>query len=575
METKTAKRIPYGNTNFESIRTENYVYIDKTRYIALLEQEDSKNLFFTRPRKFGKSLFFSMLSSYYDINQADKFEQLFGDLYIGKYPTPKHNTYLVLKFNFSGLNTTNEDIFAASLSGKIQDNIRGFLFRYRNIFPEKDLYKQIDIEQPGVGSLRKAFNAAEAADKKLFVIIDEYDHFANDLIAQGTAAGDDAYRHVVRANGIIRDFYETLKEGSETVIDRILLTGITPIMLDDITSGFNIANNLSLKKRCNEMLGFTQEEVSVLMRETGVDPGAIPLNLELLYNGYLFHADGEHKVYNPTMMLYLLDCISAYGAIENIIDENLKTDYGRLQRLVLHEKNRAQLLQIAENNGIGSDVIQRFPIDKLHDNEYFISLLFYLGLLTISRDKDGVPCLKIPNYSIRTIYWDYILRITKDCNEEVMIDSQQQWEAIKRLAVKGEPQPYLDYVSQKILSRLSNRDLENFDEKYIKIVLMCGLLQSNMYLPITEMEVEHGYMDIYLQRISHLVNIPFEWVWKIKYVKVGDAKGKESTELKSKREDARAKLQKYRSSHLFAGRSDVRFLSVIFIGKDKYEVEEV
>ena len=576
METKTPKRIPYGNANFEKIRTENYVYIDKTQYIELLERENNDSLFLTRPRKFGKSLFFSMLSNYYDINQADKFDRLFGDLYIGKHPTPKHNTCMVLNLDFSGLNTASEEAFAVSLSRKMQDNIRGFLNRYKHLFPEGDIYsKQIDIEQPGVWSLQKAFNAAEDAGKKLFIIIDEYDHFANDLIAQGTPTGDDVYRHIVRANGIIRDFYETLKEGNKTVIDRIFLTGITPIMLDDITSGFNIANNLSLKKKYNEMLGFTQEEVGMLMRETGVDPGRITVNIELLYNGYLFHADGEHRVYNPTMMLYLLDCISSDGAIENIIDDNLKTDYGRLQRLVRHEANRSQLIRIAEDNGIGSDVIHRFSIDKMQDNEYFISLLFYLGLLTVDRDREGAPYLKIPNYSIRTIYWDYILRITEDCNSEVAINYQQQWEAVKMLAVRNNPRPYLDYVSQKILSRLSNRDLENFDEKYIKIVLLCGLFRSNMYLPVTEMEVEHGYIDIYLQRTSRLPNIPCEWVWEIKYVKAGDARSRKSAVLKAKREESRAQLQKYRSSHLFAGRTDVRFLSVIFIGKDRYEMEEM
>jgi hypothetical protein len=346
-------------------------------------------------------------------------------------------------------------------------------------------------------------------------------------------------------------------------------------MLDDITSGFNIANNLSLKKKYNEMLGFTQEEVRTLMLETGIDLGKLNVNIEWLYNGYLFHADGEHKVYNPTMILYLLDCISAYGAIESMIDENLKIDYGRLQRLVQHEKNRAQLIQIAEDNGIGSDVIPRFSIDKLQDNEYFISLLFYLGLLTIDKKKGGITYLKIPNYSIRTIFWDYIVQMTKDCNKDVDIDYHQQLKAVDVLACEGNPQPYLDYISQKILSRLSNRDLEKFDEKYIKIVLMCGLFQSKTYLPITEVEVEHGYMDIYMQRCHPPSETPYEWVWEVKYVKKGDAEHKKSDVLQAKREDARTQLQKYRASHLFAGRSDVRFLSVIFIGKDKYEMEEM
>ncbi|MDR0603012.1 MAG: ATP-binding protein, partial [Bacteroidales bacterium] len=514
--------------------------------------------------------------NYYDINQADKFEQLFGDLYIGKHPTPKHNTYLVLNLDFSGLDTTSEDAFAVSLSGKIQDNIRDFLNSYKHLFPEGDIYnKQIDIEQPGVASLRKAFSAAKSIGKKMFIIIDEYDHFANDMIAQGTFAGDNLYKHTVRANGIIRDFYETLKEGNKTVIDRVILTGITPIMLDDITSGFNIADNLTLKKRYNEMLGFTQEEVNTLMKETGIDPNMINVNIELLYNGYLFHPEGKYRVYNPTMMLYLLNSISKDETIENIIDDNLKMDYGRLQLLVQHEKNRAQLIQIAEDNAIGSEIIHRFPIDKLHDNKYFVSLLFYLGLLTINKREEGLLQLKIPNHSIRTIFWEYIEEITKESNVAVSIDMEEQRRALHALAYKGDPYPFIDCISKNIFSRLSNRDLRNFNEKYIKIMILNGLFQSNMYLPITEIEVEHGYVDIYMQRHFNLPDIPYEWVWEVKYVKKEDAKSKKNAVLKKTREKSYTQLQKYRNSYFFAGRTDVRYLSVIFIGKDKYEIEEI
>jgi hypothetical protein len=383
------KRLPYGNSNFEKVRTENYVYIDKTRFIELLEMENNANLFFTRPRKFGKSLFFSMLSHYYDINQASMFETLFGDLYIGKHPTPKHNTYLVLNLDFSGLDTGGEEYFRSSLSLKVQDTVRDFLYSYKDIFPETDFYKQIDAEQPGIASLRKAFNAAKSAGRKIFIIIDEYDHFANDLIAQGTSDGDDFYRHMVRANGVVRDFYETLKEGSKTVVDRILLTGITPIMLDEMTSGFNISNNLSLKKKYSEMLGFTQDEVNTLMKEAGIEPEMIGVDLELMYNGYLFHPYGEHRVYNPSMMLYLFDFIVNDEPVRNIIDENLKTDYGRLRRLIQNGSNCEQLIRIAQDNGILSEIIPKFPIDQMQDSEHFASLLFYLGLLTIDRFENG------------------------------------------------------------------------------------------------------------------------------------------------------------------------------------------
>jgi hypothetical protein len=319
------KRLPYGSSNFEKVRTENYVYIDKTRFIELLENENNTNLFFTRPRKFGKSLFFSMLSHYYDVKQADMFERLFGDLYIGKHPTPKHNSYMVLNLDFSGLDTSDEKSFNTSLSFKMQEYIRGFLTHYKDFLPQGNTYNErITAEQPGVKALLIAFNIAQSLHKKLYIIIDEYDHFANDLIAQGTYAGNRIYHNTVHANGIIRDFYETLKEGGKTVVDRILLTGVTPITLDDMTSGFNISNNLSLNPKYNEMMGFTTEEVHLLMQETGVDPDMICVDMEYYYNGYLFHPRGKNKVYNPSMMLYLFDQVLQFGdETEHVIDENL------------------------------------------------------------------------------------------------------------------------------------------------------------------------------------------------------------------------------------------------------------
>jgi hypothetical protein len=575
MEAKKYKRLPYGNSNFESVIIDNYAYVDKTYFIQLLEQENNKYLFFTRPRKFGKSLFFSMLSHYYDINGADKFNTLFGDLYIGKNPTPKHSSMVVLKFNFSGLNTNSEEDFKLSFSGKIRQAVLTCLENHAGYIPNMAAYiQECKTKQSLTDNLNTAFRAATSIDRKVFVVIDEYDHFANDLIALDSVAGDDTYRKIIRANGLVRDFYETLKEGSESAIDRIILTGITPIMLDDLTSGFNIANNISLKDKYNEMLGFTQDEVQWLMEETGVDKSLIDVDMEFLYNGYRFHANGKHRVYNPSMILYYFDQVTTNeNNPEYIIDENLKMDYGRLRRLVSDEQNSATLLSIAQDNSILSDIILKFSIDELHENNSFVSLLFYMGLLTIDREEEGSLLLKIPNYSIRTVYWEYIMRLTQDRNENVLINFDVLKAAIRDLAFRGNATPFIDYISQSIFSCLSNRDLKRFSEKYVKIILLGGLLQSKLYLPITEMEVSKGYIDIWLKRSHLFPEIPYEWVWELKYVKKEDEANE--TVLQAKREEARVQLEKYRDSYLFKGRTDVRYLSILFIGKDKYEIIEM
>jgi hypothetical protein len=311
-----------------------------------------------------------------------------------------------MKFNFSGMNTACEEDFRISFSKTVQGSVRLFLELYRKVFPDAgDFIQKLDEEKPGIHSIRNAVDIAELTGVKIFVIIDEYDHFANDLIATGKQLGDDVYRRMVQANGLVRDFYETLKIGTSNAIERIFITGISPVMLDDLTSGFNISDNLTLDSRYNEMMGFTQQEVDVLMQETGINPAFINVDMEMYYDGYLFDIHGEHRVYNPSMVLYFFNQILKFRRPpENIVDDNLKTDYNRLRRLVQDEQNRATLTEIVQNNGIASNIISKFSIDRLEDSNYFISLLFYMGLLTVDKFEEGSLYLKIPNYSIRTVF---------------------------------------------------------------------------------------------------------------------------------------------------------------------------
>ncbi|MDR1341951.1 MAG: AAA family ATPase, partial [Prevotellaceae bacterium] len=347
MDTQKFKRLPYGSSNFEKIITENYAYVDKTRFIEQLEKETNPYQFFIRPRKFGKSLFYSLLSHYYDANRADSFERLFGELYIGQHPTPKRSSYLIMQFNFSGIDTSKEEGFMVSFNRNIQLSVVMFIRYYRNFFKNADtLVQQIYDGNQGISAVQIACNEAALAGKKIFVLIDEYDHFANDLIAMGKYSGSEFYRAVVRANGVVRDFYETLKISTSGALGRIFITGISPVMLNDLTSGFNIANNLTLEPAYNEMMGFTQEEVNDLMVKTGVDTALVRVDMEMYYNGYLFNRNGGNKVYNPSMILYFFDQLLRNGASEDIIDSNMKTDYGRLQQLVQNGMNRQRLLEI-------------------------------------------------------------------------------------------------------------------------------------------------------------------------------------------------------------------------------------
>jgi hypothetical protein len=259
----------------------------------------------------------------------------------------------------------------------VQIAVQAFLERYRNTINNADKF----IEQAsslGIGAMDIAYRAAANTDIPIFAIIDEYDHFANNLIAMG-----EKYVGEVKSGGIVRSFYENLKAGTSSVVKRIFITGITPMILNDLTSGFNMAADYSLLPKYNEMMGFTREEVELLMREIGVDENLIKIDMEAYYNGYMFNSKAQNKVYNSQMILYLLNQVLQLGEQPaQIIDSNLQTDYARLRRLAENESNRKKLLEITRDGGTACNIIEKFSLEKLDCEEYFTSLPFYLGMLT-------------------------------------------------------------------------------------------------------------------------------------------------------------------------------------------------
>jgi hypothetical protein len=573
METKKYKQLPYGNSDFKSIITENYAYVDKTMYIEMLENENNKNLFFIRPRKFGKSLFFTTLAYYYDMNEAENFEKLFGDLYIGKHPTPEKNSYAMLKFDFSGLNTSSEEGFRIAFNNAVQTSVRNFFNEYSHIFSQAALYsREINEEKLGIMALDKVFSAAKQDRVKIYFIIDEYDHFANDLIAMGNRFGKDFYKAMVSANGLVRNFYERIKASTKFIPSRTFITGISPVMLDDLTSGYNIATNLTLIPKYNEMMGFTQKEVEWLMHETGVDPACINVDMEAYYNGYLFHKDGANRVYNPAMVLYFFSqIIDFHKPPEYIIDQNLKTDYGRLQKLIQNDNNRETLVRIMKKEGIDTEILQKFSMDMLSSDTYFVSLLFYMGLLTIKEPVWNKVRLVIPNYSIRTLYWEYLVMMTDQTSPDMTINASRLDEAIQALAVEGDVERFIAYVSENAFSKLSDHDLQHFDEKYIQIMLLTYLFLSKIYVPMSEYEAVPGRADIYLQRSPSLPQVKWEWVFELKYCKTGANEAK----IAEKRDEGMKQIREYLTSERLKGHTDLKAAVIVFIGKNKYRITEI
>lgn len=560
-------KLPYGLSNFKALRNEDYFYVDKTAYLEKLENMSSKYLFFIRPRRFGKSLFLSTLAHYYDLNLEEEFIKLFGDLYIGKNPTTARNSYLLLELDFSGLNTENKAELEKSFCARITNLITGFMHKYNRFFSnlnilEDRMRSMTDASQV----LDSLIEEVKKTDQKIYLIIDEYDHFANDIIAMGDGA---FYKEIVRAAGLVRDFYETVKIGTKSVIDRIFITGISPIMLDDLTSGFNIATNITMDEAMNEMLGFTEKELVELIAQLKINREEIKTGLNEYYNGYLFTIDGPERVYNPDMILYYFDHLLRTGKQpRQLMDENVKTDYGRLNRLVANLENRAIFEEIIKDEGITSEIITKFSFDRMYDREYFTSLLFYMGLLTIKGIKYNTPELGIPNYVIKTIFWDYFEKRLKE-DFEIKYKTVELAKAIWEMAFEGDLKPFLDFISNHVLKALSNRDTINFDEKYLKVILFSYLITSNLYKPVSEQEVENGYIDIYLEKDIRAPQVKYEWLLELKYLKKS-----EQERLLQIKEEGLKQLQRYAQCARFRDKVDLKQALVIFIGKNEYVMVE-
>ncbi|MCK4258650.1 MAG: AAA family ATPase [Halanaerobiales bacterium] len=561
-------KLPNNISDFGVIRQENYLYIDKTKYIEELEKA-GRYLFFIRPRRFGKSLFLSTLEHYYDLKSSQEFERLFNGLYIGKNPTELKNRYFILKLNFSGLDTINQDGLRESFEGRFLSMLITFFEYYHEYFPKAEEIIQ-ELKESNITRQFGIFFGEVAKTKhKVYLIIDEYDHFANDIIAMGD---DKYYRDTVRASSFVRDFYENIKIGTQGIIDRIFMTGIAPIMLDDLTSGFNITSNVTMDSFFNEMLGFTEEEVSEIIEQVEFDFRDLKMkNLEDqlrdYYNGYLFNEDCDKRVYNPDMILYFFQYFLRHKKPpKELISENVKTDYSRLKRLTFNQKNREILENIIKDEGITASIVSKFSFDMMYDQKYFVSLLFYMGLLTIDKKIRTRLFLKIPNLIIKTIFWEYFDQILRE-RYQLILNVEKLSEAIEAMAYEGEIELYLDFISENVLSVLSNRDLISFDEKYLKLILSTYLNLVEIYKCISEAEVENGYIDIFLEKDIRFQDVKYEWIWELKYLKKSEA-----NKLEEVKEKGLAQLKRYASSNRFKFKKNLKQALIIFIGKDTYEV---
>ena len=557
-------KMPYGISNFEELIKEDYYYVDKTKYIEKLENLPEKRIMFLRPRKFGKTLFTSVLEYYYDKNKADEFEELYKNTYIGKNPTKLKNSYSILRFNFSGINTENEETTMIGFKEKVIISITGFINAYG-----LDFYINENQTVEGITrSLIEAFKIQKPKEK-IYVIIDEYDHFANELLG----FHPEHFKNLVSKNGRVRKWYEVLKEGTETVVDRIFITGVAPITLDSLTSGFNISKDITQDIRFNDMMGFTQSElIEILSNQEiwGEEQEKILPIMKENYDGYKFSLKAENQIYNSNMCLYFLSEYTWSRIIpDELVDMNIASDYSKIGKMLdlCKGENRLEILQkTVQGEPIISEIVEKFNPAIEFTEKDMVSMLYYLGYLTISGDLVGIPKLTIPNKVMKEIYASYFMQLMNQ-EAEFRIDNNTNQEILIQLAMEGRIDKIVE-VLRIYLSNLSNRDMIKFDEKYIKLIFYCIAMNISSYSTKSEMEVNRNYPDILLvprDRTKGYKAIMVEF----KYIKKG-----ETAKLEDKQKEARVQIERYSSFDDIKDIEGLRKYTIVVAGNEIY-VQEI
>ena len=557
------KKLPYGISDYERLVENNYYYIDKTMYIEKLENLAEPYITFLRPRKFGKTLFTSTLENYYDITKKSKFETLFGNTYIGKNPTPLKGKYHILKFNFSGIDTTNEETTMKGFKEMVAIPIESFVKKY-----EMDFYVNWDLTSEGLlNSLLEAFKI-QKSEEKIYVIIDEYDHFANELLGFNT----NQFKNLVSKNGKVRKWYEILKKGTESVVDRIFITGVAPITLDSLTSGFNISSDKTQDREFNEMVGFTKDELVTMMKDMEITKEEQEKLLPIMkenYDGYMFALKATEKVYNSNMCLYFLNSYIRFRELPNeLIDMNIASDYSKLGKMLdlCKGEERAKVIEkTVSGEGIVREITRQFNPAIEFTEKDLVSLLFYLGYLTIEDDIAGYPKLNIPNRAMKEIYSDYFLKIVR---EDLQIEVSANYSEIgAEIALEGKIEKIVELV-QEYLQNLSNRDFIKFDEKYVKLIFFCIAMNLKIFRLKSEMEVQRKYPDILLiprdqSKGYKAVMIEFKYLKK-----------EEEGKLQEKQEEARRQIQEYMEFEEIKEIPNLNCYTVIAVN-DKTYVEKI
>ena len=517
---ETVKQIPYGVADFESVIERDLYYVDKTMYLAELEKQPD-TLIFIRPRRFGKSLFISMMRAYYDKSKAKDFDTLFGSLWIGSHPTPLRNHYQVLYLDFSKI-LGNIDVLEEKFDQYLRRQLDDFVRKYADDYP--DYFKKDFFESTsGTDKLIMISIHADRLRIPMYLIIDEYDNFTNVVLSEH---GEAIYHNMTHAAGFYREVFKKFKG----MFERIFLTGVSPVTLDDLTSGFNIGWNVSMAPELDKMLGFSTEDVHQMFtyyKEVGMLPAdcdieAMITEMRPWYDNYCFAKDcieSDVRVFNCDMVLYYLrNYVSYKRSPEIMLDPNTKTDYKKLNMLIQLDKldgdRKGVMMDIIENGEIAATLIPSFSANEMTDPETFPSLLFYYGMLTIKGRYGTMLSLGIPNNNVRMQYYNYIL---KQYSQYKIVNVNKLQISFVKMSLDGSWRDTLQYMADCYKQLSSVRDTIE-GERNIQGFFLAYLSLNDYYITAPELELNHGYCDFFLLPNMTHYHANHSYILELKYL---------------------------------------------------------
>lgn len=575
------KRIPYGMQNFEDVMKRDCYYVDKTPFIEDIE-DSNMYFFYIRPRRFGKTLTLSMLENYYDINKKEHFEEIFGKLYIGQNPTPEHNTYLVLHLNFAEI-VGGLDDYQEGMDDYCSIRFNLFVDLYAHLLPE-DTKEGLKQQKNAVSQLSYLYGQCQKTGQRIYLFIDEYDHFTNQILANQAHEGK--YRQQTHGEGYLCKFFDTIKGAAVSTLGRVFVTGVSPVTMDDLTSGFNIGTNYSLYPEFNEMTGFTEEEVREML---GYYASILPFNhtvdeliqvMKPWYDNYCFAEEsyGKTTMYNSVMVLNFVDLYIRNGCNipKSMIESNIRIDYDKIRMLIRHDKEFAHdasiIQQLVTKGFVTGKLVEHFSAERINDPNNFLSLLFYFGMVTIDGTYDGDTKFIIPNEVVRDQMYTYLLDTYKE--NDLDYDTYGKSHLESQMAYHGAYKEYFALIADSLKRYSSQRDKQK-GEAFVHGFTLAMTSQNRFYRPISELDNEGGYADIFLSPLCDIYkDMKDSYIIELKYCKTSTT----DEQVKQLFNDASNQICRYADSNIVreaVKTTKLHKLVVIYRGSDMVTCEEI